>query len=94
MTDETEPIPQPPTKPFVGNLTDIDMEYPLGSMLHLANTYGPIYRLSLAGSDMVIVSSWELVHEVCDDSRFKKSIKGDLEVCLSTIPVVPIAIGS
>ncbi|KAJ3457900.1 hypothetical protein MRS44_012009 [Fusarium solani] len=79
MTDETEPIPQPPTKPFVGNLTDIDMEYPLGSMLHLANTYGPIYRLSLAGSDMVIVSSWELVHEVCDDSRFKKSIKGDLE---------------
>ncbi|KAL6360866.1 hypothetical protein LRP88_06574 [Fusarium phalaenopsidis] len=79
MTDETEPIPQPPTKPFVGNLTDIDMEYPLGSMLHLANTYGPIYRLSLAGSDMVIVSNWELVHEVCDESRFKKSIKGDLE---------------
>jgi hypothetical protein len=59
------------------------MDYPLGSMMHLAKKYGPIYKLSLAGLDLIIVSNWELVHEVCDDSRFKKSIKGDLEVCLS-----------
>ncbi|RYP42696.1 hypothetical protein DL767_000065 [Monosporascus sp. MG133] len=79
MAAETEPIPQPPTTPFVGNLTDIDVDYPLGSMMHLAKKYGPIYKLSLSGSDLIVVSNWELVHETCDDSRFKKSIKGDLE---------------
>jgi cytochrome P450 / NADPH-cytochrome P450 reductase len=82
MDTPTEPIPQPPTMPLVGNITDVNKDYPLGSMLHLASKYGPIYKLSLAGEDMVVVSSWALVHEVCDDSRFKKSIKGDLEVRL------------
>jgi cytochrome P450 / NADPH-cytochrome P450 reductase len=82
MAPETIPIPQPSTKPFVGNITDIDIDYPLGSMMHLAKKYGPIYKLSILGSDVVTVSSWELVHEVCDDSRFKKSIQGDLEVRL------------
>ncbi|EHK18616.1 uncharacterized protein TRIVIDRAFT_50977 [Trichoderma virens Gv29-8] len=72
-------IPQPRTIPLLGNIKDIDMDYPLGSMLHLASKYGPIYRLSIGGTKLVIVSSYELVHEVCDDDRFQKSIQGDLE---------------
>ncbi|KAI1866757.1 uncharacterized protein JN550_007304 [Neoarthrinium moseri] len=79
MAKKTVPLPQPSTAPFIGNLADIDMDYPTGSMLHLAKKYGAIYKLSLAGQDLVIISNWDLVNEVCDDSRFKKSIKGDLE---------------
>lgn len=84
MTSTIKAIPQPPTAPFIGNLTDIDVHYPLGSMVHLAKKYGPIYKLSLAGQDIVVVSSWRFVHEVCDDDRFKKSIQGDLEVYSAT----------
>lgn len=81
MEKATKPIPQPPTAPFIGNITDLDSTYPLGSMVHLTKKYGPIYKLSIAGKDLVVVSSRKLVNETCDDSRFKKSIQGDLEVC-------------
>lgn len=74
------PIPQPSKAPFVGNLPDLDVKFPLDSMINLANKYGSIFKLDLPGLELVTVSDWDLVHEVCDDSRFKKSIKGDLEV--------------
>ncbi|KAH8841643.1 hypothetical protein MCOR27_005039 [Pyricularia oryzae] len=73
------PIPQPSRAPFVGNLPDLDVKFPLDSMVNLANKYGSIFKLDLPGLEFVTVSDWDLVHEVCDDSRFKKSIKGDLE---------------
>lgn len=52
------------------------------SMRHLSmlTTIGPVYRLSFGKSTTVFVSSYELVREVCDDTRFKKSIEGELEV--------------
>jgi hypothetical protein len=78
---QLERIPQPPTVPVVGNLTSLDLDDPSQSFAQLASRYGPIYRLSVPGLDMIIVSSWKLVHEVCDDSRFKKSLQGELEVC-------------
>lgn len=40
MAAKTVEIPEPPRVPLLGNVTDIDMEYPLGSFLHLANKYG------------------------------------------------------
>lgn len=73
-------IPQPPTVPVVGNLTCLDLDDPSSSFAHLASRHGPIYRFSVPGQDMIIVSSWKLVNEACDDSRFKKSLQGDLEV--------------
>ncbi|KAG4255585.1 cytochrome P450 [Fusarium proliferatum] len=79
MTTECTPIPQPPRLPLLGNVGDIDMEFPLRSMVHFATKYGPIYKLNLAGQKLVIVSSYEFVHEVCDDKRFKRSIEGELE---------------
>ncbi|KAK8033991.1 Bifunctional P-450:NADPH-P450 reductase [Apiospora rasikravindrae] len=79
MAPNLEPIPQPPKAPLVGNLGDVDVKFPLDSMVTLANKYGPIFKLSLPGLDLVVVSDWDLVHEVCDDSRFRKSIKGELE---------------
>ncbi len=40
MMDGTEQIPAPPGLPFVGNLANIDTEYPVQSMIHLAEKYG------------------------------------------------------
>lgn len=44
----------------------------------------------------MVVSSYELVDEVCDDKRFQKSIQGDLEViefpqsiCISLLTFSP-----
>lgn len=87
MAPRLEPIPQPPKAPLVGNLGDVDVKLPLDSLVNLADKYGPIFKLNLPGLEMVVVSGWDLVHEVCDDSRFKKSIKGDVEV--SAVPVPP-----
>lgn len=78
---QLERIPQPPTVPVVGNLTSLDLDDPSRSFAQLASRYGPIYRLSIPGLDMIVVSSWKLVNEACDDFRFKKSLQGDLEVC-------------
>ncbi|KAI3529933.1 cytochrome P450 [Colletotrichum filicis] len=75
-------IPEPPRKPVLGHVTEIDQDYPLGSFVHMANKYGPIYKLDLLGQKLVFVNTHELVNECCDDKRFKKSIEGDLtELC-------------
>lgn len=82
---QLERIPQPPTVPVVGNLTSLDLDDPSRSFAQLASQYGPIYRMSVPGLDMIVVSSWRLVNEACDDSRFKKSLQGELEVCILSI---------
>lgn len=38
--EETTPIPSPPGLPFLGNIGDIDPNYPLGSMIDMAGKYG------------------------------------------------------
>ena len=73
-------IPQPPTVPVEGNLPSLDVDDPTTSFAKLAAQYGPIYKLSVMGLDMVVLSSWKLVDEACDDKRFQKSLQGDLEV--------------
>ncbi|MDO3681984.1 bifunctional cytochrome P450/NADPH--P450 reductase [Paenibacillus ehimensis] len=72
-------IPQPRTYGLLGNLPLIDSKKPTLSMCKLAEEYGPIYRLTIPGYSSIVVSGHELVAEVCDESRFDKSIKGDLE---------------
>ncbi|GKU22337.1 unnamed protein product [Fusarium langsethiae] len=71
---ETVPIPEPPGMPFLGNINEIDSEFPLKSMISLAEQFGEIYRLKFPGRSIVIVSTRELVNETCDKKRFKKSI--------------------
>jgi len=46
----TTPIPQPPTIPFLGNVTAIDKELPLHSFALLAEKYGEIYQLTVLGT--------------------------------------------
>lgn len=77
MTNITA-IPEPPGYPLLGNLLDIDPDVFVSSMISLADQYGEIYRLHLGGKPQVVLSSYRLVHEACDESRFKKSISAPL----------------
>ncbi|KAJ6577595.1 fatty acid hydroxylase [Mycena capillaripes] len=72
------PIPQPPTIPFIGNVTSLDKDVPLHSFRLLAKTYGEIYQLDLLGRNIICVSSYALANEVSDDTRFTKRVTGGL----------------
>lgn len=74
-----EPIPHPPEKWLVGNAGDVDPTFFISSVWRLADIYGPIFSLNLFGRTVVVVSSHELVDEVCDEARFEKTTKGNLE---------------
>ena len=76
---EKTPVPQPPMRPIIGNIGELDSAAPIQSMMRLAKTYGPIYKLTLFGKDMYVVSSQELVNELSDESRFQKRIHGPLK---------------
>jgi cytochrome P450 / NADPH-cytochrome P450 reductase len=71
-------IPQPPAKPFLGNLLDLDRAGPVQGLVRLSREYGPIYRLEFSGIYQVVLSGHDLVNEVCDESRFDKSVGGAL----------------
>jgi cytochrome P450/NADPH-cytochrome P450 reductase len=77
-TQSLTEIPQPPTKPIVGNLLDLDSAGPVQGLVAIAHEYGPIFRLAIRGTYLVVVSGHELVNEVCDESRFDKSTSGAL----------------
>ena len=72
-------IPQPKTDPLIGNLRAIDGDTPIQSFMRLAQLYGPIYQLDFFGAPVVIISSQELVNEVCDEKRFDKRVAGALK---------------
>ncbi|MCA0350430.1 MAG: cytochrome P450 [Chloroflexi bacterium] len=71
-------IPQPPTRPIVGNVPDIGMETPVQNLMKLAQHYGPIFRVSFPNRTVLVVSSAELVAEISDQQRFDKLLHGPL----------------
>ena len=72
---QPQPIPRPPGRLFVGNLFDVDVSRPIESLSDLARTYGPIFQMVLPGGrSIVIASGYELVNELCDESRFDKKV--------------------
>lgn len=81
MTQQKElaVIPQPKPDPLLKNIKDIESGAPVQSMMRLARAYGPIFRLSLPGRDILIVSSQQLVNELCDEKRFDKRVHAPLE---------------
>ena len=74
MTAEIVPIPQPKPVPLLGNLPDVDAEKGILGFMELAEQLGPIFRLQLPAGDIIVLSSQELVDEVCDESRFDKKL--------------------
>jgi cytochrome P450 / NADPH-cytochrome P450 reductase len=74
-----EPIPRPPGHMLVGKLFDIDTAHPMEGLAELARKYGPIYELDVpALGSRIIVSSFELVDPLCDESSFDKKVGGGL----------------
>ena len=73
-----ERIPMPDKKPVVGNMLSVDKDHPLQSMMQLTRDLGPIFRMDMMGTPIVIASGHELVEELCDESRFDKAVRGSL----------------
>ncbi len=79
-----EPIPHPPGHVLVGNLFDLDAAHPMEGLAELARKYGPIYRLEVPGlGSRIMVSSFELVDPLCDESQFDKNVGGGLRALAS-----------
>ena len=75
----TNHVPQPPLKPIIGNLTELDAQNPVQSLMGLARTYGPFFKLKILDREMYVASSQELVNELCDETRFNKRVHAPLE---------------
>jgi cytochrome P450 / NADPH-cytochrome P450 reductase len=74
-----KPIPRPPGHMLVGNLLDIDAVHPIEGLMELARKYGPIFELAIPGrGPLIVVSSFEVVDELCDESRFDKKVGAGL----------------
>ncbi|KAM5540807.1 hypothetical protein V8D89_005451 [Ganoderma adspersum] len=73
------PIPRPPALPFIGHVTQVDSTAFSNSLNLLAQQYGDIYEVSFFGDRRIVVNSYELANEVCDDKRFPKIVNGALE---------------
>ncbi len=71
-------IPQPTPDPVMGNLGLLDPNAPVQSFMRLARIHGPIYRVDVP-APVIVLSSQELVDEVCDESRFDKRVAGALK---------------
>lgn len=74
----TEEIPGPPGLPFLGNVTDVDPTNSMVSLRRLADIYGPIFKLTLGGSERLFITTQELLNEICDEKRFTKVVAGSL----------------
>ncbi|KKY25634.1 putative bifunctional p450 nadph reductase [Diplodia seriata] len=76
-----EPIPQPPTYLYgmLANLPEIDPSFPLSSLWRLQALYGPIFQLDLISNKLIVLSSYELAHEVMGDEKFEKVITAGLK---------------
>jgi cytochrome P450/NADPH-cytochrome P450 reductase len=73
-----KPIPQPKPHFLLGNAPDIDPKASIQSMMTLARENGPIFRIVAPGTELIIVSSQELVNELCDETRFDKRVSRPL----------------
>lgn len=76
-------IPGPTGYPIVGNLFEVRDEVPINRLSNLAEKYGPIYKLSSpgirGGSEMVVISSVQLLEELSDEKRFHKVVSAGLD---------------
>lgn len=71
---EFEPIPGPRGLPIVGNILDLrDEEASIHAFNRLADTYGPIFQLTVNGQRLVVVAGADMMKEVMDEKRFFKT---------------------
>jgi cytochrome P450/NADPH-cytochrome P450 reductase len=71
-------IPHPPRTVLLGNILALGAKTPVQDLMKLAKQYGPIYWLDMLGKPLIVVSGFSLVDELCDETRFDKSVRGPL----------------
>jgi cytochrome P450/NADPH-cytochrome P450 reductase len=76
---QAQRIPGPPTKPVLGNLTDVDAELGALSIARLIQRYGELIQLDFLSKRRLFAGSQRLVHELSDQTRFEKKVVGALE---------------
>ncbi|KAH6889642.1 cytochrome P450 [Thelonectria olida] len=74
----SQPIPQPPGLPLVGNVLDINTNNTWASLKTLAEKYGEIFQIKVLGHTVVFVAGAALAEELCDEKRFRKYVGGPI----------------
>ena len=77
-TPNLERIPMPDKTPMLGNMLSVDKVQPLQSLMQLTRDLGPIFRMDMMGTPLVVASGVDLVTELCDETRFDKAVRGSL----------------
>ncbi|KAK4202781.1 putative bifunctional cytochrome P450 E-class, group I:NADPH-P450 reductase [Triangularia verruculosa] len=80
------PLPGPRAYPLVGNVLQFDSSSTLTSIENFIDQYGEAFRLILPWGVTAVISSAALVHELSDETRFKKPIIADLEQIRNGVP--------
>jgi len=74
----SQPIPQPPGIPLLGNIFSIDPNNTWSSLKKLAEEHGEIFKIKVLGHTIVFVASAALAEELCDEKRFRKYVGGPI----------------
>ncbi|KAM5372105.1 hypothetical protein ACJZ2D_007638 [Fusarium nematophilum] len=75
----TTPIPEPRKLPWIGHITEFKSEDSIQDLLRLHDIHGDIYRLRFPeGKTYLIVGSNKLINEICDETRFQKTLNTEL----------------
>ncbi|KAI1419004.1 cytochrome P450 [Xylaria sp. FL1777] len=74
----SQPIPQPPGLPLLGNIKDVDPNNTWWSLKKLAEKYGEIFQIKVLGKPIVFVAGAALAEELCDEKRFRKFVGGPI----------------
>ncbi|EPE04487.1 bifunctional p-450 nadph-p450 reductase [Ophiostoma piceae UAMH 11346] len=69
-----EHVPGPKPWPIIGNLLDVQGEVPVRAVEKLCDTHGPFIQLRLGGINRLFVGGFEVFDELCDETRFFKSL--------------------
>ncbi|USW48179.1 Putative Flavoprotein-like superfamily [Septoria linicola] len=75
---DTIAIPQPRGYPIIGNVLEVTGDVPINRIIQLGKQYGEIFRLTILGRRLVLVSSQALADELCDEKRFHKYVSAPL----------------
>ncbi|TGJ83178.1 hypothetical protein E0Z10_g5580 [Xylaria hypoxylon] len=74
----SQPIPQPPGLPLLGNIKDIDPNNTWSSLKKLSEKYGEIFQIKVLGKTLLFVAGAALAEELCDEKRFRKFVGGPI----------------
>ncbi len=80
LRSAARPIPTPPRVPVFGNLLQLPRGRLTQHLMGVAPAFDGIFEIDFAGLRVPFVTSAELAAELCDEKRFRKTIKPPLSI--------------